>query len=64
MGHLAQGVHPGVGAPRAVQLGDLAEDLAAGLFDSIGDGVRIFLGLPATITGAVVLKVEAVGRHC
>ena len=58
-GHLAQGVHPGVGAPGADELDRLPGEALQGLFQNLLNGEVALLALPAVVAGAVVFQQEA-----
>jgi hypothetical protein len=57
-GHLAQGVHPGVGAPRADEFDRLAGEMLQGLFQDLLNAEIALLALPAVVARTVIFQEE------
>ena len=63
MGHLAQGVHPGIGTARAGYGDALSRKLRDRVFQRALDRSAIVLALPADKGRAVIFQGEAIARH-
>ncbi len=59
IGHLAPGVHPGVGTARADEGGLLPGEALEGFFQDLLNRQGLRLALPAVVAGAVVFQEEA-----
>jgi len=63
VGHLAEGVHAGVGAAGAHDLDGRLEKILDGAPERTGDGAGVLLFLPAAVLGPVVFQRDFPGLH-